>query len=358
MKAKCLEVQAVGEKKVRNSNIEVLRILLMVLIVMLHFCKHGAIGESANGICNLFYYIVLALGTCAVNCFVIISGYFGIKFTAHKFLKMWVQLFAWNALIILARGGTELLRLTPSAILQMLMPFSQNVWWFATNYLILMLLAPFLNKLESTLSAKQLNSLLVILLACFTITPMISESPVLDTYGYDIVIFSLCYLIGRCLRRKNEFFFEMRLIAPIVCVIGVLIMFAVPYFVHNTRVLWYNSPIVMITAIMIFIAFSNLKMGEIGLVNRIAQSTFAVYLISDHPVVRNWLYSFLPIKNNINNVIVIPYVLLFTLVVFVTCIIAEKVRVLCFSRLEDKILKNGINKLHLDVFERILSSDN
>lgn len=86
-------------KKVRNTNIEGLRIILMLLIVMLHFCKHGAIGESTYGLCYLFYSIVIALGSCAVNCFVIISGYYGIKYNTYKFLKMWFQLFTWNLII-------------------------------------------------------------------------------------------------------------------------------------------------------------------------------------------------------------------------------------------------------------------
>ena len=236
----------IEKKKVRDSNIEVLRIVLMMLIVMLHFCKHSKIADSSNSLCYLFYCIVLALGSCAVNCYVMISGYYGIKFSVHKFLKLWIQLFVWNFLIILVGVGTGLVSYSPAVLINAVMPFSQNVWWFATNYLILMLLAPFINVLEKNLSDRQLTALLSILLVCFTIVPMISEAPVLDTYGYDIVIFSLCYLIGRWIYREKAFIEKVLRAVPSVFVVCVLIMFAIPYFIHNTRVLWYNSPIVLL----------------------------------------------------------------------------------------------------------------
>ena len=98
-------------------------------------------------------------------------------------------------------------------------------------------------------------------------------------------------------------------------------------------------------------------MGEIRPLNNIAQSTFAVYLISDHPVVRNWIYGFLPINANINEVVVIPYVLLFSLVVFMICIFAEKLRIMCFNRIEEKMWGKVIRELRLDLFERIISNE-
>ena len=341
-----------AEKKERNSNIEALRILLMGLIVLLHFCKHGTIGESANNICNIFYCAILAISTCAVNCFVLISGYYGIEFSVHKFLKLWLQLFTLPFLIPLLFCFP--FELSPSVLLQVVMPFSQNVWWFATNYLILMLIAPFINKLEENLLNRQLNALIVVLLVCFTVIPMISESPVLDTYGYDIVIFTLSYLIGRWLHRHKNSFEKARIIVLVAFAVDAVTMFVIPYFIHNTRVLWYNSPIVMIAAIALFVIFSNIKLGKIRLVNSIAQNTFAVYLISDHPVVRNWLYDFLPIKANIEQVTVIPYVFLFSIVVFVVCIVAEKVRIICFDRLENIVLGKIEKHLRLDTFKQRL----
>lgn len=223
--------------------------------------------------------------------------------------------------------------------------------------MILMLLAPFINKFEKILSDKQFAVLIWILLVCFTITPMISESPVLDTYGYDIVIITLCYLLGRWLYRNKNFVSRLRHVAPFAFLVGVLIMFAIPHFIHNTRIVWYNSPVVMLTAAALFITFCNFRTGEIAIVNSIAHNTFAVYLISDHPIVRNLLYGILPIKENINDKAVISYVFLFSAVVFVVCIILEKIRLISLNRLENALLMRIIKMLRLDMLDGILSNE-
>ena len=134
-------------------------------------------------------------------------------------------------------------------------------------------------------------------------------------------------------------------------------MFAIPHFIHNTRIVWYNSPVVMLTAAALFITFCNFRTGEIAIVNSIAHNTFAVYLISDHPIVRNLLYGILPIKENINDKAVISYVFLFSAVVFVVCIILEKIRLISLNRLENALLMRIIKMLRLDMLDGILSNE-
>ena len=63
------------QPKVRNSNIELLRIIAMTFIVIWHISVHAQKGEL-----NSHNYIV-AFCTTGVNLFILISGYFGIKLT-------------------------------------------------------------------------------------------------------------------------------------------------------------------------------------------------------------------------------------------------------------------------------------
>ena len=58
--------------KVRKSNIELLRIIAMMFIVIWHISVHAQKGEL-----NSHNYIV-AFCTTGVNLFILISGYFGI----------------------------------------------------------------------------------------------------------------------------------------------------------------------------------------------------------------------------------------------------------------------------------------
>lgn len=64
--------------KVRNPNIELLRIVSMLMIVILHFLMHGQILKwSAFGSKEYaIYWMIEAFVFVSVNAFVLISGYF------------------------------------------------------------------------------------------------------------------------------------------------------------------------------------------------------------------------------------------------------------------------------------------
>ena len=81
----------------RQSNIESLRIVLMFFIVLHHFIVHAAEPDllysttidpsiAVGAILNGFLYM-------AVNCFILISGYFGIKFKLKGVVNLYLILF-------------------------------------------------------------------------------------------------------------------------------------------------------------------------------------------------------------------------------------------------------------------------
>ena len=64
----------------RNSNIELLRIVLMFMVILLHF-NNGTMGGAFNYVTDntinsFILYLLESFSICAVNCFMIISGYF------------------------------------------------------------------------------------------------------------------------------------------------------------------------------------------------------------------------------------------------------------------------------------------
>lgn len=64
----------------RNSNIELLRIVLMFMVILLHF-NNGSMGGAFNYVTDVqinsfILYLLESFSICAVNCFMVISGYF------------------------------------------------------------------------------------------------------------------------------------------------------------------------------------------------------------------------------------------------------------------------------------------
>ena len=76
-----------GKRTARNANHEMLRLIAIYMIVFIHanmylgqFCQ-GASWSFFNGLVN---------GVCntGVSCFILISGYYGVRFDIRKLVKM------------------------------------------------------------------------------------------------------------------------------------------------------------------------------------------------------------------------------------------------------------------------------
>lgn len=108
----------------RNAAIELLRCVLMFLIVADHCYYHGIFKESQVAWTALFTTFVL----WHVDCFVAISGWFGIKFSLKKFWRIYAQVLFYSLLSFVFGGK-----------------FDITGGWFGGTYLFLMMIAPLLN---------------------------------------------------------------------------------------------------------------------------------------------------------------------------------------------------------------------
>ena len=71
-------------KKGRNSSIELLRIVCLVMI----FWMHAADSGVANGIGAWIDIAVAVVGNIGVSCFILISGYYGIHLDVKKMMHL------------------------------------------------------------------------------------------------------------------------------------------------------------------------------------------------------------------------------------------------------------------------------
>ena len=94
--------------KTRKSNIELLRIISMILIVLVHsnyFLFGPVIGEEIEQDSFRSFGRILFEQLCivGVNVFVLISGYFAIRPTKGKFFNLMFQIFF--GVLIINSGG-------------------------------------------------------------------------------------------------------------------------------------------------------------------------------------------------------------------------------------------------------------
>ncbi|MBR4173172.1 MAG: acyltransferase, partial [Clostridia bacterium] len=204
--------KTVETKKVRQSNIELLRIIAMLLIVAHHFSLYGSFPtDSMSGI-NQIYIDFLAIGgKIGNNIFILISGYFLVTEKSHKWNKiimLWLHMFTYSFGIFLLVNVFDLSYvnshlslsfstsgLNKTELIECLFPVASGQWWFASTYFVLMLLSPFVNKVLTNMKRQEYKNMLLIVLIIWCIVPSFTARAV--TYGGShLSWFISAYAIG------------------------------------------------------------------------------------------------------------------------------------------------------------------
>ena len=168
-----------NSKTQRQSNVELLRIISMLIIVANHFAIHGGFDFS-NGIISVNRLWVLFLeigGKIGVNVFVFISGYFLVSaqsIKTSKVIKLWGQIFFYSIIILVIFIATGLKPFSISEVVKNIAPITFEQYWFASTYFVLYLFSPYINKILNHLTKKQYISFLGLMLICWCVIPTFS----------------------------------------------------------------------------------------------------------------------------------------------------------------------------------------
>lgn len=147
----------------RQTNIEWLRIISMLMIVAGHSIVHGGYSDfplTANGL----FAIALTQGSrIGVDIFVFLSGYFSVgrdivsKKIKRQYLQIWTYSVIVTGLIILGKISAGI-----KIIAGALMPVATSQYWFATCYILLLCASPYLRMCMEKMTKKQYQKLLII----------------------------------------------------------------------------------------------------------------------------------------------------------------------------------------------------
>lgn len=335
----------------RKSNFELLRIICMIMIVTLHVLGHGGGFKSTNIYSGNFFVvnIIKSLTIVAVNCYVLIAGYFGINSTINfkKFKKIYIQVLFYSLVI---NGGFLLLGIKDISkfiILQTFLPITMKTWWFVTNYLILYLITPYINRLIKNLSFKEINKLLIILFGVFILwsSLVIIGNPIDNSGGYSLYNFIYMYIIGAYI---NIYFKDNKICKKITLLIYLISSFALSIFNvficrikgGDLTIYAYNFLPIFIASIALFLFFKQINIQS-KCINKIASLTLGVYLIHDHPFSREYIYKVFNYEGSFNTNSFLIYTIIVVLSIYILSSIVEYFRQILFKQ----ILKLKINKI-------------
>lgn len=296
--------------KKRMANMELLRILAMMMVVMLHYLSKGGVLPDMKGHLTMNGYLAWILETLsivAVNVYMLISGFFltESRFKCSRLLQLWCQILFYSILVpvvLLAAGILKPQELSIYKLLQYVLPVQMGQYWFATAYVILYLMTPILRTAVKNMKRSQLKMTIILLLVFFSISKSILPVRLeTDALGYDAVWFFCVYLCAAYMRLYglNWFQSSRRGVMGYLCsccgILGIALVIRLIYLTTGrledflTATYHYNHILNLLAAISLFYAFYHWRIPEgraADMICRIAPYTFGVYLLHEQVELR------------------------------------------------------------------------
>ena len=375
----------------RQSNMELLRLVAMMMILVMHM-DYGAFGlptaESVENapITTFGRIFVEHLCLVAVNVYVLISGWFGIRPKMKSFVRLMLQVAMYSIIIT---GAFLLLGKTTFKIgyvTDMLIIGKQ--YWFVVSYLLLYLVSPILNTFVEHSSKREFQWMLLVFFGFQFVYSWIFG---LEEFagGYSALSFMGLYLLARYvkiydndnerrrtkdenednhldgiasrftalragskfqvwLRRakgssfKNPFksfksltrFSFSKLLALYLFIAAITALFVFLAYVWKGDTIGdacagifahYNSPFIVVSSLLVLLMFSKLHVQS-KVINYLSSSAFAVYLIHAHPLLWDeYLNLFPPIYAKYPNLLGVLLMMLVAVIIFFLCIAIDKI---------------------------------
>ena len=357
----------------RNSNLELLRIIVMFLIITHHWAVHGFdyttfVLSNPN---TFFIYFLTIFGKFGVDVFILISSYFMInhQFTFKKFLIIEGESYFYSILILLL----FLTILTPANpigindILMSILPISHSAHGFITKYVILMILSPFLNKFIKGLTKKEFLMVLFIMIILWSIFPTFTFAG----FEYnDLIWFIVLYFIGSFIRLyvdinklSNKKLILIFTISLLVSYLSYMLFCSIGLLINNKSLLTIaqacyleNNIFILISSLSLLLIFLKRKNFSNKYINFISGSMLGVLLIHDNLFVRKYLWKILlnnPSHYFSNDLII--FALISSSSIFIICILIDIIRRITIEKLWIHIIDTkllNLPKRFYNIFER------
>lgn len=275
--------------KRRQTSIELLRITAMLMVLILHtnFLALGTpTSESLveSPVMECLRILLQSATIAAVDIFVMISGWFGIKASVKGFAK-----FMWQVVFIIGLSYTVeyLLCDTHLSLKDFFRCFGLfgGGGWFVATYIGLYIFSPVLNVFINNSSIRQ-HGLITLVFIAFEVIFGDTLSVEFIVMGYSTFSFIGLYLLAAFLRRiKDKFTLHISLIVSMTCIAMNAIIYTVAdlYGFISIRDLVFNyiNPLVIIEAASILLVFDRITPPQhiSQYINTLSASCFAVYLL-------------------------------------------------------------------------------
>lgn len=330
------------KEKIRESNIELLRIFAMMMIVAYHSVRHNLTYIQGTEIHQGIGAVLLGIGQLGVTVFVLISGYFQIdkEFKTKRVVRVYLQLLFYSISMMIICTVFKFAEFNKLAIIRAFLPVSYNEYWFFSAYIILCVLTPFLNKFAKSLEKENYKKMLIIFTVIFSVIYSLLYSSRSYSVGDGnlgaVAWFIYLYLLAGYIKLYKINILENKKTLYILTITVFIIFATLLIFLNQTRnhtaFYWYvkiNSIFILTLAVLVFYIFKNAKIKQSKIINYIASLTFPVYIIHENYLFRETFWSvsnkIVPISSNTVTSTILN-ILCSIFAVFIMAAVAETIR--------------------------------
>ena len=302
---------------------------------------------------------------CAVNVYAIISGYLmsGVEhIKLGRIIELWLEVLFFSVTIS-AIHAILTGNISFKELLCALFPILTRRWWYVSSYFAIFLFIPYFNKLIKNMSRSDYKKFLVLICLVFSLGSTISSAAGIDTFnlatGCSPVWLMMLYFFGGYKRKyggneKNWNYFGKYVICGLALFLVWLITLVVTKKIFGVDKLSnlfiaYTSPFVIYMAYE-FVQFCvGLNISNCKVIQKISEITLGVYLVSEHPVIREkYVVNSMLSYTNLSvaprlGILLLATTIMFSCALFLSCIQNLFFKLLKIRKLADQ-MGNYINK--------------
>lgn len=329
--------------KKRDANIELLRIVAMLMVITIHCLRNGQlVGNLQINISNLIIIQIMdSLSLVAVSVFFIISGYYLIeqKINLKKIFCLWGKVLLYSFLIYTI--CTFMNRETN--LYASFLPVLSGQYWFVDAYIILYLFSPILNIILNKLTKNQFIFFLAFWIIMLGIIGIVFAPA--ELIPCKLIAVFLIYSIGAYIRKfvkiKPKQYYSIKyiilallftwiytILAGILDIAKNSILYNVLYNLIINFTEFYNIIVIAMTVI-IFMKFKTMEIKAKTLskiILLITPSVFSIYIIHHNYNIRNAIWLESGVMNYANSWLMVPYIILSIISVFIICLFIDLIR--------------------------------
>lgn len=336
--------------KQRNSSLELIRLICIFFVVLWH--SFGPyINDMTGG--NLIATSFIHAMTNNTNLlFMLLSGYFGIRFAPDKLIKLDIAIIFYDVVYLFLFAEFSI-----KGLITACMPMIFKTHWFITCYFVIAFISPFLNKIPEYLNRESFRNLLLLLLFLFYVIPTVFFSEIIEDAGKGVVCMSIMYLVGRYIKLyyKDRHFRQSRLAAIYFSAMAVATVLNLTLTkiqgVYMSMFVRDNSILVAAAAIAMFLFFREMDFSN-RFINHLVPNVVILYCIEGYG--RHILANYIDLTLYKDSPFFLLAILGFALIVLTGCILINELRRLLLDRADDTV--TGFIMKFVNAFSPILKS--